>query len=237
MAMFNNPGDARSHFLVLDSPYFYIQGKKGVIFYRNEKEDDVDRASDLLHDFLERNQDTSEMTICTFKELPKSGKVVQCKIEDGDSFTYCNKRQFTVPEKQEFYGSANVMMQQLFKRLEESDRKRDEERQMFMQMLAEREDDQEIEEQSDPNSIAGLLQNPQVMAIASQLIMGIFGNKSEPVKPIAMAGTETPQTQDEINAELTRLLNILFSKGLTLEHLRKLSEYNELKIKSLLMML
>lgn len=235
MANFVTPTDARAHFITVGNPYFYILGKKDAIYYRNEKEEDLHTASDLLHDYLERNQDKSEISIFTFPELPKSGKVVQCKKEDGECFTY--QRQFTIPEKQEFYGSANMMMQTMMRKLEESERKRDQQMEMMMALINS-EDDEEVEEKADPNSIAGLIANPQVMNIMSTLIMNIFGNASAN-KPVAMAGTGTPvQPNKEVTQEeLFSLVNQILAKGVTPDHLRKLIAMDDAKFTMILGML
>jgi hypothetical protein len=49
---------------------------------------------------------------------------------------------------------------------------------------------------------------------------------------MALAGTETPNT-----VTLEQIIQTLYSKGVTIEHLYKLSQFDEAKIKMLLTML
>ena len=70
--------------------------------------------------------------------------------------------------------------------------------------------------------IHGIINSPLVA-----MIMGMFQNKSETTHALA-------SSQED---ELTKILTVLFQKGVTVDHLKKLSEYPSAKIKMLLSMM
>lgn len=236
MALYNSPLDAKTRLIDSEAPFYYVKGKKkDMIYAKNEKEEDVENAGEMLYNFLNSIQDSTELEIYLFTELPKNGKVTSCNPLDGEAFTFKKKEIYDIQEKKEYYGTAHTLMHQMMQRMEERDRKMDERMELMLSMM-DAEDDQEVEEKADPNSISGLLSNPHFMAIASTFVTNLF-NPNNTVKPVAMAGTDPKQSNQITNEELTAMVNQLFAKGVTVEHLQKLIEMPDLKFKSLLMML
>ena len=90
----------------------------------------------------------------------------------------------------------------------------------------------DFEEEEKPLSpINAMLNNPEIQQALVSGVMGMLGNllgNSGTVKSLAGA--------DDQN-EAIDLLNVLLNKGVTVDHLRKLSEMSEPKLKSLLLML
>lgn len=95
---------------------------------------------------------------------------------------------------------------------------------------------EEVEEEEDKSALGKLttiLDHPIVQQFAPILITGLasmFGVKENQNNNIALAGVD-PET------ELHEALNLLFSKGVTLEHIKKLSALPKEKITMLLSML
>lgn len=89
--------------------------------------------------------------------------------------------------------------------------------------------EEEEEEQLTPGSIlAGLLKKPEVINGITNFVMNIAGNLATP-KIKAVAGIN----DDNLN----EIIKTLFSKGVKVEHLKKLSEMSESKIQMLISML
>lgn len=86
-------------------------------------------------------------------------------------------------------------------------------------------DDDESETMGALNGINKLLEHPLVNGLISKLLM----NDGTPVQ--TLSGIETSEN------EIADCINILFSKGVTIEHLKKLANMDESKIKMLLTML
>lgn len=95
--------------------------------------------------------------------------------------------------------------------------------------LDDEEPEEEEEEKFSINSIiSGMLQQPQTQQVILNLISNIAGNLVTP-KITAVAGVNDDQLND--------ILNLLFKKGVKVEHLKKLSEMPEAKIQMLISML
>ena len=89
-------------------------------------------------------------------------------------------------------------------------------------------DDDDIKDESPINA---LLNNPEIHQALVSGLLGLVGGMftSAPVPAVeGIAG---------INDEAVEILNQLMNKGVTLEHLKKLAQMNEAKLKSLLLML
>jgi hypothetical protein len=87
------------------------------------------------------------------------------------------------------------------------------------------------EEEEEPLSpLNAMLSNPDLQQALITGVMGLVGGMfSKTGAPTGIAGID--------DDEATKILNSLMSKGVTIEHLRKLDEMNSMKLKSLLMML
>jgi hypothetical protein len=91
--------------------------------------------------------------------------------------------------------------------------------------------DFEEEDNKQESPINALLSNPDVhQALVSGLI-GLIGGMISHTSPVAVSGIAG------INDEAIDILNQLMNKGVTLEHLKKLSQMSDSKLKSLLIML
>jgi hypothetical protein len=91
------------------------------------------------------------------------------------------------------------------------------------------EDEEEEEQPVTPGSIlAGILQKPEVLNGITNFVLNMAGNFATP-KVKAVAGIN----EDNIND----ILKTLYSKGVKVEHLKKLSEMPEAKIQMLISML
>ena len=96
--------------------------------------------------------------------------------------------------------------------------------------LAEVEEDEIEEEEQTPSSIlAGMLQQPHVQQMLITAVTNLAGSFIKP-KVQHVAGIET-------DSDLDQIIDVLFSKGVTTDDLKKLSEMPETQIKMLLTML
>lgn len=251
MANITTPHQAKEHFLLIGNPFFYIKGKKDVVLLLNDKESDIESASDKLYAWLNMNQDPSEILIQTFSIVPKGG-LTKAKNEDGQGFFYANKKTYTDENKQEYWASKKSglemqlfdmferMSQNIENRYAEKERKLDEKLDALLQ-LQNADDDETIEDSSKSNLVGAILGNPGVQQIITAFLTNLSANlitqpKQAPIKPMAMAGTE-PQQPMDANEEIAMLIGKLFENGLTIEHLRKLATMPKIKVQSLLMML
>jgi hypothetical protein len=89
------------------------------------------------------------------------------------------------------------------------------------------EEDEEIEQ---PSPIMAMLNKPEVQDV---LVSGLVGLMSGVFAPKPIAGIAGISEDGEIMA----IVNSLMNKGVTIDHLRKLNEMGEMKLKSLLLML
>ena len=96
--------------------------------------------------------------------------------------------------------------------------------------LIDEEIDEDLEEQpQDTGSIlAGILNKPEIQNVIVGALTGLVGNLITP-KVTAVAGIKEDSLDD--------ILNTLFSKGVKIDHLRKLAEMPEAKIQMLISML
>jgi hypothetical protein len=92
--------------------------------------------------------------------------------------------------------------------------------------------DFEEEEDNKPESpINALLNNPDVHQALVSGLLGLIGGMFTHTPQVPVSGIAG------INDEAVEILNELMNKGVTLEHLKKLAQMNEAKLKSLLIML
>jgi hypothetical protein len=101
-----------------------------------------------------------------------------------------------------------------------------------------------LKENMQQNIIGQVLGNPAVQNIITNLLTNIFANtvttpnmnhsNIPQYRPTALAGTEE---LNQAELELAQTLEILFDKGVTLDHLKKLASMPKVKIQSLLLML
>lgn len=96
-----------------------------------------------------------------------------------------------------------------------------------LQQLASDDDDDDDDVQPNDNILAGLLNQPQMQNLLMGILANVFTNK--PVQ--AVAGIETDETS------LQQHLDLLFSKGVTVEDIGKLAAMDKAQISFLLSML
>jgi hypothetical protein len=89
----------------------------------------------------------------------------------------------------------------------------------------------EEEEEAPESPINAMLSNPELQQAIITGIMGLVGGM------FAKGGTATALAGIDDEAEATEILRSLMSKGVTIEHLRKLNEMGSAKLSSLLFML
>lgn len=236
MAHYNDITALRRAFVRKGNPFYIVKGKKGDIITANEVENEIEAAGDMLADDLRDMAESGELSIYSFKVMPKDIN----KASGGLLTTYQRKNIYSTDEKVEYYrnqarGTDPALLQMLQEMREESKLIRDElaeQRRLALEM-SQADDDDEVEEQAENNTIGAILGNPAVQQILTALITNIGANMvtSKPqARPVAMAGTDD-------DAEIMELVQRLFANGVTIEHLRKLSEMPKLKIQSLLFML
>jgi len=90
---------------------------------------------------------------------------------------------------------------------------------------------EEEEEEAPESPINAMLSNPELQQAIVTGIMGLVGGM------FAKGGTPTAIAGIDDEAEATEILRSLMSKGVTIDHLRKLNEMSSAKLSSLLFML
>lgn len=235
MAHFNDIPALRRAFVRKGNPFYIVKGKKGDTIALNKVEDEIEAAADLLAEDLKDMAETGELSIYSFETLPKDIN----KATGGLLTTYQRKTIYSTDEKVEYYrnqarGTDPALLQMLQEMREETKSLREElaEQRRLQLELAQAEDDEEVEEQAENNTLGAILGNPAVQHILTALVTNIGANMvtQQPARPVAMAGVgDSP--------ELEALIKQLFDKGVTVEHLRKLADMPKMKIQSLLLML
>jgi hypothetical protein len=89
----------------------------------------------------------------------------------------------------------------------------------------------EEEEEEPVSPINAMLSNPDLQQAIVTGVMGLVAGM------FAKGGTATALAGIDDEAEATEILRSLMSKGVTIEHLRKLNEMGSAKLSSLLFML
>jgi hypothetical protein len=240
-ASFNNLDSVISHFKDMDCPYFLISEDKKNIFYANSTISNIDEAADKLREKLEDKDHTKPFHIYCFNQVKRGGLSIK---ENGVYFSYQKSR----PAE---YGEYRQDNRGLYEMLRQQSEQINELRQMIHQKQLETiagDEEEEIEEQMQPNymgAIGEILGHPAIAPLVTAFVTNIAANiaTSKPQTlpmttnttfnaPKALAGTEETGAE-----ELTRCLEILFEKGVTLDHLQKLAAMPTAKIKMLLTML
>lgn len=244
MPLYSKPEIVKKAFIENDKPFYIVYGKDTAPFRTNSTEDDLHAAADGLYKWLKDIEYTGELKIYQFDKMP--AKVTKEKLADASYISYAFK--WTHEEKTEWKERMGYNQPQgtdpaliaILDRMEQREaaaHERLEKIERLVSEMAESEDDEEIEEKAENNILGAVLGNPAVqnilMAFATNLGANLATNQmaKQNVRPVAMAGVI-----DE-NPEVNELVEKLFSKGVTVDHLRKLSEMPAVKIKSLLLML
>lgn len=211
--------------------YYTVTTSSG-IHNKNEDIDDIEEAGNKLKKFFKETEG-SEATyvVNTFKALPRVGLK---KNSEADVVLTFKNQKFNEEEKQAYRTQRSYFEEKLIDEI-----------QTLKDIVAQQQavlnspDDEEVAAETESSGILGTIQAvmeiPQVQMITNALI-GAITNKflnTNTTKPMALAGTETqPNT-----VTLEQIIETLFKKGVTIEHLYKLSQFDESKIKMLLNML
>lgn len=240
MASFTHLNDLIDHFVEMDHPYYIISEDKKSIFSMNNKVNDIDEAGEKLKRALEHKDHSKVYYIYCFKTLNKSGLAIPLKAGNHLLFSYQKaKPEYSVEQKQMYYGGLGSLIQQQNERI---DRLQQLFESKLMQEDEEIENDDQVKDSMQNNIIGTLMGNPAVQNILSNLLTNIFANtmtnnatNSIPAnyKPTALAG-DTPSDQE---LRLANILETLFDKGVTVDHLEKLASYPKAKLSMLITML
>jgi hypothetical protein len=239
MASFTHLNDLVDHFIEMEHPYYIISEDKKSIFSMNNKVNDIDEAGEKLKRALEHKDHSKVYYIYCFKKLTQSGLAIPLKAGNHLLFSFQKaKPEYSFEQKQQYYGGLGSMIQEQNNRIDRLQQL------IEAKMLQEDdpEDDNEVKESMQSNIIGTLMGNPAIANILTNLLTNIFANtmtngqtNNIPTnyKPTALAGAD-PSDQE---LRLATILETLFDKGVTVDHLEKLASYPKAKISMLLQML
>lgn len=242
MALYSNPDKVKKAFIENGKPFFVVYSLKDAVNHLrvNADDDDINSAADNLNTWLKGIEYTGQLNIYAFDKFPN--KLTKAAIDGATLITYQFKNVYTPEQKEEYYQRRNQVagtdpaLIAILDRMEQREaaaHERLEKIERLVQEMAESEDDEEIEDKTENNVLGAVLGNPAVqnllVAFATNLGANLVSNNQQ--RPVGLAGIV-----DE-NSEVNELVEKLFSKGLTIDHLRKLADMPALKIKSLLLML
>lgn len=241
MAMYSTPDKVKTAFIENDKPFYAVYSSKDTAPMKtNSTEDDVQTAAEGLGRWLRGIEYTGELKIYQFDKFP--AKLTKDKLSDALFITYAFKNQYTPEEKAEYYArrasaqpaGTDPALIAILDRMEQrsaQDAERLAKIEALVQEMAEAEDDEEIEEKAEGNVLGAVLGNPAVqnllVAFATNLGANMATNQMNQ-RPVGMAGIV-----DE-NPQINALVEELFKKGVTVEHLQKIADMPDFKIKMLL---
>lgn len=251
MAMFDDLNILRDAFVMNKNPFFVVKGKGGDVLFTNYDIEDVEIAGDEIVKRLSMYGDVGEIKIYQLPKVPKNS-ISKLQVDGGLLLTYQKPRKVSAVEDRSYHrptsGSGdNIFAFELIKSMREENKELREQYNIvnqkldnlitMQQTIDDSDDDDDIADQSQNNFLGALMGNPVVQNFLLNIMSNAMGgNKSQ--KPTAMAGTDPiPSDPEAIQMELTQLINNLLAKGVTIEHLRKLSAMPDDKIKFLLGML
>jgi hypothetical protein len=218
-AMFDNSLSVSRNLLRTGCIYYAIVDSSKSKLWDNFEDDDTtaEDASERIKQDLEliRKGNTAIYTILHWRNKPKDWK----KTEPDYTSTF---KQGYEEQKQEYRGFVSGQNDQILNELRELHRRLD-----SIEISHESEPDEYIEDQSEPKYM-GALNNPVVQQILLGLAGNLFKPNTPPAAPAGLAGIES-------NIEV--ILKTLYSKGVTIDDLQKLSEMPADKISFLLSML
>lgn len=206
-----------------EQPYYSVWRGRNLSFSWNNDDMEAGRLK-LLNDisFAEHNNVSEVLTLKLHNKKDKSGYIT------SSTPTYGSLDFRPSPMEQQSYGvsvptAANsYAMEKILDKLNVLESK----------IAGYESMDDDFEEEEKPLSpINAMLNNPEIQQALVSGVMGMIGSllgNSGTVKSLAGA--------DDQN-EAIELLNVLMNKGVTVDHLRKLSDMSDAKLKSLLLML
>jgi len=220
-AMFDNPVSVSRNLLRTGCVYYAIVDSGKNKLWDNFDDDDTtpEDASERIKQDLEsiRKGNTAIHIINHYREKPKDPK--DWKKTDPDYIsTY---KQSNEEQRQEFRGYVSGQNDQILNELRELHRRLD-----SIEINHESEPDEDLEDQAETNYL-GALNNP----VVQQILLGLAGNLFKPNTPNNPGGLAGIESNIEV------ILKNLYSKGVTIDDLQKLSEMPQDKISFLLSML
>jgi len=214
-------------FIENGNPYYAIVTGSGV-HNKNESDSDMDNAADRLRKFLNETEGSeATYTINTYQVIPKGGIK---KNSEADTVLTFKQQKYSADDKAEYKSNRSYFEEKLLDRLDAQTEKL-----MQLELQLNTINDEELEAQAEPinpylGMIGAALEHPVINQIITGLVTKFFNTNTQ--QPMQLAGTETPNT-----ITLEQIIETLFKKGVTAEHLYKLSQFDESKIKMLLTML
>lgn len=218
------------------APYFVITDYQGNILKRNEKVEDMHEASEMVRSYFKSIDRATQaiFSVKQFDDVPKGG--IKKTSEPSTFSTYKQPRASYSQDadgsgtgrQSYFYESQRMLLDEVKElRREVADMKL---------MAINGDDDDEVEKQAEPvNYLGAILGNPSIMQVLTNLLTNITANIAtphiqniQPPRPVAMAG---------IPDDAETVLNILFSKGVTIRDLELLAAKPQDEINFLLSML
>lgn len=239
--LYNNIDQTIKHFRKVGAPYFIITADKKSIIYAQADNLNMEEAVDELKDILDATESEQVFYIYCYKTKAKTGLKLNPETADAVISLKKKRKEYSTEEKAQYY---SPVMQELRSLREELlDLKRTQE----LEKLAGAEDEEITEEElkadMQNNLLGTILGNPAVQNVLTALLTNLTANLLTPnttnnmqpnqnYRPTALAGTEVAE-----ELELAEILEVLFSKGVKLEHLKKLASFPQAKISMLLNML
>lgn len=240
--LYNNIDQTIKHFKKVGAPYFIITADKKSIIYAQADNLSMDEAVDELKDILDATESEQVFYIYCYKTKAKTGLKLNPETADAVISLKKKRKEYSTEEKAQYYSPVMHELRSLREELQELKRTQE------LEKLAVAEEDEEITEeelkQDMQNNLLGtILGNPAVQNVLTALLTNLTANLLTPnttnnmqpnqnYRPTALAGTEVGE-----ELELAETLEVLFSKGVTLEHLKKLASFPKAKISMLLNML
>jgi hypothetical protein len=198
-------------------PYYCVFDKTQPISMYNGE--DIEVAKEILKDDLERLKKRGYQNILVLSLFPEKQKAYKPSDAKYNSIAFTVDQILNqVPTGSNDYGQFMI--------LQELRTMKSELEALKVAKLQEESEEEEEEENENMGLISGvnqLLEHPVISGLISKWLNG-----SQPVRNLAGVNDEE---------ELQNCINILFSKGVTVGHLKKLADMPEPKIKMLLQML
>lgn len=238
--LYNNIDQTIKHFLKVGAPYFIITADKKSIIYAQADNLSMEEAVEELKDILENTESEQVFYIYCYKTKARTGLKLNPETADAVISLKKKRKEYSTEEKAQYYSPVMLELRSLRDELQELKRAQELEK-----LTAEEEEltEEELKQDMQSNLLGTILGNPAVQNVLSALLTNLTANlltnnnnnmpqTNQYNRPQALAGTEVAE-----ELELAETLEVLFSKGVTLEHLKKLASFPQAKITMLLNML
>lgn len=230
-AQFTDVSTLVDHFISNEMPFFAVCDSYGNVLKKNEQEENIEDAASILSNYIKSIDKSNQQifVVKMFETVPKGG--IKKKSEADSQSNFKNPRQqyeLGAAPATPYYQTNRELIDELRALREEVQAMR------LRREIEDAEDDEEIAEQAAPqNTIGAILGNPAVQSVLVNWLTNITANLATP----SVASTLRPTAMAGIPSELEPIIERLFEKGVTVDHLKKLSEFPTAKIKMLLTML